>query len=102
MEVAVQLFAYLARYLPPHAKGRQAFVQLPLRADVKTLLMALGIPEEELGGEDYMPCVIIVNGEHVQPDAALHEGDRISIFPPLSGGGTPAQHLNCDRFWSNR
>ena len=85
MKVEVRMFAYFDKYLPPGAKGRKAVVELPESANVQTLVRHLGIPEEEMEG-DYMPYVVILNGEHTLHDAPLSEGDQVSLFPPLPGG----------------
>jgi molybdopterin converting factor small subunit len=85
MKIEVRLFAYFDKYLPPGSRGRQATVELPEPADVRTLVKRLGIAEEDMEG-DYMPYVVIINGQHTPCDAALHEGDCVSLFPPLPGG----------------
>ncbi len=85
MKVEVRMFAYFDKYLPPNADGRKATVELPESANVETLVSHLGIAEEEMEG-DYMPYVVIINGEHTACDAPLNEGDQVSLFPPLPGG----------------
>ena len=85
MKVEVRLFAYFDKYLPSGARGRTASVDLPEQASVETLVKHLGIAEEDMEG-DYMPYVVIINGEHTACDAPLREGDLVSLFPPLPGG----------------
>lgn len=85
MKVEVRLFAYFDKYLPPGAQGRRAVVDLPEPASVETLVRQLGIAEEDMEG-DYMPYVVIINGEHMACDAGLRDGDQVSLFPPLPGG----------------
>lgn len=31
-------------------------------------------------------CAIAVNGEYVQSDTALKQGDEVAVLPPMSGG----------------
>jgi len=31
-------------------------------------------------------ALFAVNEEHARPDQALHDGDTLAIFPPVSGG----------------
>jgi hypothetical protein len=79
VEVEVHLFANLADYGPPGARGGSARVELPEGATVGLLLRRLRIPDE-------MPRVLLVNGRDVEPAARLHPGDVVDVLPPLVGG----------------
>ncbi len=77
MQVKVELQAYLDHYSP---NGESVLEwTLPEGATVQTLVRQLGLPEE-------MASVIILNdrsGDFADP---LHEGDRVTLIPPLAGG----------------
>ncbi len=77
MQVTVELQAYLEQYSP---NGRSVFeYTLPEGATVQTLLRQLNVPEE-------MASVIVVNERSADFDDPLHEGDRVTLIPPLAGG----------------
>jgi len=42
----------------------------------------------EISGEDDLPRHVLcaVNLEYTQADAALHDGDEVAFFPPVTGG----------------
>lgn len=52
---------------------------LPEGATVQTLINRLNVPEELAG-------VIIVNDVNADFSDALHDGDRVTLIPPLAGG----------------
>ncbi|MGH8058860.1 MAG: MoaD/ThiS family protein [Candidatus Entotheonellia bacterium] len=33
-----------------------------------------------------IPKIVLINGRQTEEDIALHDGDTVSIFPPLAGG----------------
>ncbi len=77
MKVTVELQAYLEQYAP---NGQAVFeCTLPDGATVQTLVRELNVPEEMAG-------VIVLNGRNADFDDPLHEGDRVILIPPLSGG----------------
>ena len=43
------------------------------------LLKKLDIPEKEV-------AILLINGFHSKPDAAVKDGDIVSFFPPVAGG----------------
>ena len=67
MEIQVHLFANLADYGPPAARGGAARVELPEGATVRDLLARLRIPDEG-------PRLLLVNGRDV--DAARRSRRR--------------------------
>ncbi len=79
MEVEVHLYANLADYRPPGARGAAARVELPPGATLHDLLRRLRIPDE-------VPRLLLVNGQDVEPMARLNPGDVVSVLPPLVGG----------------
>ena len=79
MKVEVHLFANLADYGPPGARGGAARVELPESATVRDLLRWLRIPDE-------IPRLLLVNGHDVESTARLGPGDVVDVLPPLVGG----------------
>jgi sulfur carrier protein ThiS len=79
MEIQVRLFANLAAYAPPEARGGAARVELPEGATVWDLLARLRIPDEG-------SWLLLVNGRDVEATAMLRGGDVVDVLPPLVGG----------------
>jgi len=79
VEVQVRLFANLAEYGPPAARGGAGRVELPEGATVADLLARLGIPDEG-------PRLLLVNGRDAEAGVTLHAGDVVDVLPPLVGG----------------
>jgi sulfur carrier protein ThiS len=63
----------------PVADG-DSLIKVPLRSGLtlESLLEELKLPEEKE--------VVMVNGAYVKPDYLLRDGDRVSVFPFMSGG----------------
>lgn len=79
MNVDIALFAYLADYQPDGLGGRAARTfDLAGGTTITEVISSLGLPDE--------PRVVFVNGKHAEETAALHDGDRLAIFPPVAGG----------------
>lgn len=76
MTVRVKLFGSLKRYLPAGAQGRQAAVEVPAGGRVRDVMRLIDVPDE-------MATVILVNGEHIEADAGVKDGDTVSLFPPI-------------------
>jgi molybdopterin converting factor small subunit len=81
MQVKVQLFATLRDYSPDGAKNEPFIVELAEGDTLRSLLDRLQLPEK-------MPKILLVNGAHRKEPDELHEGDSVSIFPPLAGGSS--------------
>lgn len=79
MEITVELFATLTRFLPPGTAGKSATLRVPEEATVGQVLEGLGVPGD-------MPFTTLVNGRHSEADQVLRPGDRLTAFPPLAGG----------------
>jgi len=79
MNVDIALFAYLADYQPDGLGGRSPRpFTLAEGMTVADLILSLGLPDE--------PRIVFVNGKHAEEPDALHDGDRLAIFPPVAGG----------------
>ena len=79
MNLEVELFYDLVKYLPPGSKNRKCSISMEDGSTIQELVNKLGLPSE-------MPKIILVNGIRPQNGIKLHEGDVIAIFPPIAGG----------------
>lgn len=79
MRVDVCLFATLRCYLPPGTPGDRVTFELPHHTTVGQLVASLGVPLD-------LETLRVVNGHDAPLDQILHDGDVLSIFPPLAGG----------------
>jgi molybdopterin converting factor small subunit len=79
LRVEVKLFATLRKYLPPDAKNKTVTLALADGQTVGDALDAAGVPR----GEAHL---LILNGDNRSPDHPLHDGDTLSVFPPVAGG----------------
>jgi len=77
MQVEVELQAYLEQY-SPNGKGVFA-LELPDGASVWDLVRKLGVPEE-------LANVVVVGNATAEFDDQLHDGERVTLIPPLAGG----------------
>ena len=84
MKVKVQLYALLAKYLPQNANNKTAILELREGTTVQAVLNELTIPEN-------MPKILLVNGRNAELNRVLVEGDTVSVFPPIAGGGEGRQ-----------
>ena len=77
MLVTVQLQTYLEQYSPD---GQSLFeYTLPEGATVQTLVRQLNVPRE-------LASVIVLNDRIADLPDPLHEGDQVTLIPPLAGG----------------
>jgi len=79
VEVEVHLFANLADYGPPGARGGAVRVDVPEGVTVGELLRQLRIPDES-------PRLLLVNGQDADPGVRLNPGDVVAVLPSLVGG----------------
>jgi molybdopterin converting factor small subunit len=81
MNVIVRLFATFRDWSPkPHARWSFG-MDVDEHETVQELIKTLSLPDE-------LPRIILVNGIFASENSHLHEGDIVSIFPPLIGGKT--------------
>ena len=78
MTVQVRLNAILRKYAGPDGQVDFATV-LPVGAAVDDIIRKLGIPSEEVG-------LAAVNLKYAERNQILAEGDRVILFPQLTGG----------------
>ena len=84
MKVEVRLFAGLRDRFPREARGR-ARLDLQVGTMLAGLLDKLAIPPKQAQ-------MVLVNGvqvprsEGVRESHELHDGDVVSVFPPVAGG----------------
>ena len=83
MKVEVRLFATLGSFLPPGSKDGMAVLEVSDGSTVRDVVRHLGIPAD-------LERVALVNGLDHAPDAPLHAGDVVTLFPPLMGGESAA------------
>lgn len=88
MKIRLQLFASLSRYLPGGGGGESQGVsfELPDGTTLGALVQRLGVPDE-------VPRISLVNGRDAEAEQVLKDGDVVSLFPPLAGGGSPGRDL---------
>ncbi len=82
MKIEVALYATLSQYLPAGAENRRAIIEVQDAAMVRDVLTQLGIPQD-------LPNILLVNGRQAPEDTVLKDGEVVSVFPPLAGGGSP-------------
>jgi molybdopterin converting factor small subunit len=79
MKVRVRLFATLRKYLPAGHPGDTLAVDLADGATVGDAIDALGIPPAHAK-------MIVSQNEQLDVTATLHDGQEVSLYPPLAGG----------------
>jgi len=80
MKVYVKLFALLRQHHPGPNRSEPLAVELPEAATAADLIPALHLP-------DQLVRHAFINNEQKTLDTALNDGDKINLFPPVSGGG---------------
>ena len=78
MNVTVKLYSDLRVYLGNRPDPFE--IELPDRADVATVIQALGIDSEK------HEMIVGINGELGHPDSSLKEGDEVMLVTPMQGG----------------
>ncbi len=80
MTIECRLFADLRRHAPPEAERGRFALELDDGATAGDVVRRLAI--------EGATRIVVVNGANVRrPDeAVLHDGDVVSLFPPVSGG----------------
>ncbi len=77
IRVYVRLYGELRELLD--ARGSEVLMSLPDGSTLEKLNEDLGISIKDV-------VVMLVNGVAVSGGTILQEGDRVDVFPPLSGG----------------
>lgn len=81
MKIEIRLFARLREKLPPGSPRGRCQLEIAEAVTITDVLARLGIPRA--GAR-----IVLVNGEQTRDfDRALRDGDVLSVFPPLAGGG---------------
>jgi molybdopterin synthase catalytic subunit/molybdopterin converting factor small subunit len=80
VDIEVSLFANLNKFLPTGSSGRRARLSVAEDTTIQSLVNRLAIPAASVH-------LVAINGRHQQDlSYVLHDGDAVSIFPPLAGG----------------
>ena len=80
MNIELNLYASLARYLPREAgKACDRIREVAEGTTILALLHRLQVPVGKVK-------LIFLNGLHARGDEILKEGDRVGVFPPVAGG----------------
>jgi len=78
MKITLKLFATLRDHMKNHNNGA-CEVALQETATVQDVLASFRIPED-------IPKIILINGVQMSTGDLLHDGDTLSVFPPIAGG----------------
>jgi sulfur carrier protein ThiS len=83
MRITIKLYATLTDYLPSHAKGNKAEVEVAEGCTVEGALTPFGLPPK-------LTHLVLVDGTYVAPDdratRVLREGEVLAVWPPIAGG----------------
>jgi molybdopterin synthase sulfur carrier subunit len=80
MKIELRLFASLRKQLPPGSPRGKCTLDLPEGSTIGDVLVRMNIPRASAQ-------MILVNGDHDRDfGRVLHDGDVLSIFPPVAGG----------------
>jgi sulfur carrier protein ThiS len=79
MEIELNLFATLKRFMPNKAKGNSWNISISEGTKVSELLEQLKIPPDAVK-------LVFLNGIHANGNETLKDGDRVGAFPPIGGG----------------
>ena len=74
MKITIKLFATLQKGM-----FEEETREVGRNMTVGEVIRGLNIPGNQA-------TLILLNGRHAQPDAELHDGDTLSLFPPIGGG----------------
>lgn len=78
MKITVKLFATLRDHMHNHSNGA-CEVAVHETATVQDVLALFRIPDD-------IPKIILINGVQKSTGDTLHDGDTLSVFPPIAGG----------------
>jgi len=86
MLVEIVCFGAMRDYLPAHAQGNRASVDVADEADVGSLMDSLGAPRR-------LAFSILVDGERADISRQLHDGAEVTLMPPFAGGTRTGEAL---------
>jgi molybdopterin converting factor small subunit len=78
MKITLKLFATLRDHIKNHSNG-VCEENLCEGTTVQEVLVSFRIPED-------IPKIILINGVQKSACDVLHDGDTLSVFPPIAGG----------------
>lgn len=79
MTVTIKLTGPFRKYVPAGFDYGSFEFSLAESSKVFQLLAAIDLPQD-------LPKIVLVNGHHAHEDTMLRDGDRVSVFAPLTGG----------------
>ena len=83
MQVQLELYASLMKFLPPQAVRHRVSVEVEPGSSVLALLQRYQVPFEQAH-------LVLRNGVFLHPEersrTLLEEGDVIAVWPPVAGG----------------
>lgn len=79
MKIKVKLLGHLRKYRKSEQEIQE--VELEANSDLVDLFAAVGVPDKE-----FEFTLLLVNGQPVQKDHKLQEGDIVSLVTPADGG----------------
>jgi len=79
MKIEVRLFSFLCKLVGKDENRYFFSMEIGEGATCADLLAVLHIPQN-------LPKVILINGMVKDEKVLLHEGDEVSILPPVEGG----------------
>lgn len=77
MKLTIELQAYLRQYSPNEQESFE--YEMPDGARVWDLIQKLAVPEE-------LASIVIVGAVNANYEHPLHDGDHVTLIPPLAGG----------------
>lgn len=79
MRVEVTLYANLVRFTSAGTSPKTLVLDLDDGCTVASVLRRLKVPKQ-------VPTTVLISGRHVRPTRRVRDGERLDIFPPMSGG----------------
>lgn len=80
MKIRVKLIATYLVHLPPGTQGNTVEMDVPHGVTIGAVLGPLGIPLDDTS-------VFLLNGLQAAADARFSEGDTVTAFSAIAGGG---------------
>jgi sulfur-carrier protein len=80
ISINVKIHRVFKKILPPNSTGKVFEVRLDRETEVRQAL------RQHIGFPPGIPKLMFVNGIHAEEQTVLKDGDRLSIFTPMTGG----------------